>query len=191
MKIIFLDINGVLNGYNPYIYYLRKIMYIFRLNKLARSLINIFGVHESKVKRLSKIVKATDAKIVLSSSWRRDWNNYTSRSGNHIPEDIYNLDKLFQKYNIKIIDTTDYDSHNRRKLEILEWLAKHELEVSSFCIIDDDTSDLESLFTDRLINTGSKNYVLGYWGLKSKHISKAIAILNDPLYKLSNDKEVK
>lgn len=189
MKIIFLDIDGVLNGYNPRIYYFYRIMYVLRLNKLARSLVDIFGVHESKVKRLAKIVKATDAKIVVSSSWRRAWSRYASGSGNHIPQDIYRLAKLFHTYNIPVIGTTGYDSQGRRGIEILQWLAKHESEVYSFCIIDDDEKfDIESLFSDRLIYTGSKDYRTGYWGLRNKHISQAIAILNDPLHELPSDK---
>lgn len=188
MKIIFLDIDGVLNGYNPRIYYFYRIMYVLRLNKLARSLVDIFGVHESKVKRLAKIVKATDAKIVVSSSWRRAWSRYASGSGNHIPQDIYRLAKLFHKYNIPVIGTTGYDSQGRRGIEILQWLAKHESELYSFCIIDDEKFDIESLFSDRLIYTGSKDYRTGYWGLRNKHISQAIAILNDPLHELPSDK---
>lgn len=184
-KIIFLDIDGVLNGSNFFIHYFYKIMYKLKLGELAHKVVDIFGVHETKVKRLSKIVKATGAKIVMSSSWRHGWKRYQSNPDDpKAPDDLRKLDRLFKKYGIEVIDITGYDSEGRRGVEILQWLARHESEVYSFCIIDDEKFDIESLFSDRLVYTNGKNYRTGYWGLRHKHISQAIEIMSKPIREL-------
>ena len=53
-KIIFLDVDGVLNNENTN----------------ARSPGGYVGVMDSKVKLLSKLVKETNADVVISSDWR-------------------------------------------------------------------------------------------------------------------------
>ena len=56
MKIICLDIDGVVNGLD------------------TKERINgIIGVEQSKIELIKQIVDATGAKIVLSSTWRIDW----------------------------------------------------------------------------------------------------------------------
>ena len=56
MKIIFLDVDGVLNC------------------KSSKSRCGGFlGIDDSKVKLLKEIIDITGAKIVLSSSWRYGW----------------------------------------------------------------------------------------------------------------------
>lgn len=69
-KIIFLDIDGVLDGYNWKNLTLFKLAKTFNKLSLIKKHYDIFGVRESKVKRLAKIAKKTDAEIVMSSSWR-------------------------------------------------------------------------------------------------------------------------
>ena len=59
MKVIFLDVDGVLN-----------------CQKTEAKCRGFIGVDSKKVKLLKKIVDATDAKIVLSSSWKIGWWKY-------------------------------------------------------------------------------------------------------------------
>ena len=54
MKVIFLDIDGVLN--NEY--------------SKTRAPSGVIGIDGDKVKRLRKIVESTGAKLVLTSSWK-------------------------------------------------------------------------------------------------------------------------
>ena len=57
MKIIFLDIDGVLN---------------YRGCK-SKSPSGCYGIEQDKVKLLKNIVEQTNAKLVLTSTWKTDW----------------------------------------------------------------------------------------------------------------------
>ena len=70
-KIIFLDIDGVLNGYNFWSllgWKLACLSHSEYIKDWYRRVTDTCGIHESKVKRLAKIIKKTDAKVVRSSS---------------------------------------------------------------------------------------------------------------------------
>lgn len=66
MKIIFLDIDGVLTNIESY----KKQYEHYKREKTRISVID-----EGTIKRLSKIVNETEVKIVLSSSWRGEWKD--------------------------------------------------------------------------------------------------------------------
>ena len=56
IKVIFLDVDGVLN------------------DQASNSKCGFYtGIDDKKVKRLRAIVEATNAKIVLVSSWKKHW----------------------------------------------------------------------------------------------------------------------
>lgn len=141
-----------------------------------------FTVHKKKVKRLSKIVAATNAKVVMSSSWRSAfWKvPYEEKTGNQKL-----LTDLLNKYNIKVVDITPKSPDGRRDKEILSWITKHENEIYSFVILDDERFDLECFANTQLVQTSSVprgKMIMGHWyentGLKKKHVKKAIQILN-------------
>ena len=139
------------------------------------------GVHEKKVKRLAKIVKETNAKVVMSSSWRFSWWN-TPYEKQFVDEK--KLTGLLNKYNIKVIDITPRSSDGRRDKEIQEWLTKHEGIVKRFVILDDERYDLECFVGSHLVQTssvGKGQKIIGYnradAGLKNKHVKQAIEIL--------------
>ena len=140
------------------------------------------GVHESKVKRLAKIIKKTDAKVVMSSTWRGMFWKVPYNEKTH---DQKKLVDLLNKYNIEVIDITPKSPDGRRDKEILAWLSKHEDEVENFAILDDERFDLECFVDSNLVQTSSVlkgNIIKGNWrentGLKRKHVKKAIGILN-------------
>ena len=60
MKVIFLDVDGVLNSMD----YLEENYEDYRLHPINRIC----------VERLARIVRQTDARLVLSSSWRTGWS---------------------------------------------------------------------------------------------------------------------
>lgn len=173
LNIIFLDVDGVLNGYNRWNTLGWNVVCWFdseRLRNWYRKLTDPSGVHESKVKRLAKIVRKTNARVVMSSTWRfgywkvpyeKQWRN------------VQKLTDLLNKYSIEVIDITPRSSNGRREDEILSWLSNHEYKVNKFIVIDDDRFDLECFANKELIYTTS---VSGR-GLRRKHVKKAIKIL--------------
>ena len=128
MKIIFLDIDGVLNSE----------MYEWsRGEDRADNRIDL-----SRVRLLKDIVSATDAKIVLSSTWRLDWNKSPELCG----EDGEYINQCLAQYGLSIIDKTPFNSMiDDRRREILTWLSRHRGEVESFVILDDINCGWEDL----------------------------------------------
>lgn len=184
-KIIFLDIDGVLNGYNFWSllgWKLACLSHSEHIKDWYRNISDVSGVHERKIKRLSKIVKSTNAKVVMSSSWR---GMFWKVPYNKKTYDQKKLVDLLDKYNIEVIDITPKSPDRRRDKEILAWLSKHEDEVENFVILDDERFDLECFVDSNLVQTSSVlkgNIIKGNWrentGLKRKHVKKAIKILN-------------
>lgn len=109
MKVIFLDIDGVLNTDKD----IRK----FGINYIDENLVAI----------IYKIIKETNAKIILSSTWRIK------------KEDKKIVNSYLSKYNLKIHDCTpiieDKIKFIERKEEIKLWLDNNK--VDKFAIIDD------------------------------------------------------
>ena len=115
MKVIFLDFDGVLNG----------IEYVKSLGK--------FGVIVDPIRMelLKSIVTATDAEIVLSTSWREHWSS-TPIDCDEIGTQI---NKIFRQYKLFIYDKTPDLRFNRTE-EIKSWLANYP-QVTQFVILDD------------------------------------------------------
>lgn len=181
-NIIFLDIDGVLNGYNKWNLLGWKIVNFLNIKSLRlwyKHISEPFGIHESKVRRLAKIVKATDAKIVMSSSWRYGWWNLPYEEQY---EDQKQLTDLLNKHNIEVIDITPTLKSGARGQEICQWLSKHKNMVNSFIILDDEASDMSPFTTSpRFIQTSEVPkdvMIMGRpnenTGLKRKHIKPAI-----------------
>ena len=143
-----------------------------------------FNIHESKVKRLAKIVHTTNAKVVLSSSWRHGWwkTPYEKQF-----DEQKRLTDLLNKYKIEIIDITP--TFYTRGEEINDWLSKHK-DVTNFVILDDEISDMGIFKHDkRFIQTSvvpENIMIMGKpnenTGLKNRHVRRAIKILGrEPL----------
>lgn len=182
INVIFLDIDGVLNGYNFWNLLGWNIISKFHSNKLKgwyRNLTEPFGVHERKVKRLAKIVHNTmNTKVVISSCWR------FGLQSNRLTDDKKRLLELFDKYDIEIYDYTPRSENGKRDEEIKAWLSKHK-EVNKFIILDDENFDLQCFIGKELIQTSSVprgKYIKGQWyentGLKNKHVRQAIKMLS-------------
>ena len=183
MKIIFLDIDGVLNGYNKWTDFVIDVSRKLHIPvNFMRETLDIFGIKEKYVQRLSKIVYFTGAKVVMSSSWR---NGYWKVPYEEQAEDQKILTNLFNKYHIEIIDITPSCKSGCREEEIKEWLQETKLDIESFVILDDESFDLQSFVGKELIKTsevieGKMICGAAYedTGLKRKHVKQAIQILN-------------
>lgn len=166
MKVIFLDVDGVLNSNEVF----KKRYEYFQKHNV---LLSVFD--EALVERLSEIVSATGAKVVLSSGCRSDWKNGVD---NLELERSKELQELFNKYGIEVVGITpciprtyqqDEKYTSWRENEIKYYLDTHP-DIECFCVIDDESFDLQSL-EEYLVKT-SKQY-----GLQEEHVEKAIKLL--------------
>lgn len=148
MKVIFLDIDGVLNSDE----YFDK-----------TSGLNITGVEGqvdiNKIKLLQTAVRDTGAKVVLSSSWRN------TRMG----QELRNLLLIYGLFT----DTTPH-MNNERGEEIKEWLNQHN-EVEDFVILDDEVFDsFDEQLIGKLIKVSNENGKGFGEGLQEKDIEEII-----------------
>lgn len=164
MKVIFLDIDGVLNTQD----FMNSNYCVRRLEAKKKGL-KFQDDLNSKTRDeyghlfdpracnwLEYIIGKTDAKIVISSTWR-----YAGVKG---MQDLWK----YRDLSGEVIDITPHLT-GWRGVEIKAWLDKNE--VDSFCIIDDDNDMLDSQID---------NFVLvnGKFGLSLKDANRAIEILN-------------
>ena len=156
MKVIFLDIDGVLVTRNSI-----KYQYLnfpddtsIRFSKKA-------------VKNLNKLIRLTEAKIVISSTWR-------------LFHSLEELQNIFKKQSIKgeVISTTSVERATveediPRGQKITDWLGQHP-EVEQYIIIDDDVqADCIQFHPFNCVETSYKR------GFASEdRFNEAIAILN-------------
>ena len=154
MKILFLDIDGVLNS--------------ARYDAERRST-PMGNVDESRLPLLCRIVDATGAVIVLSTSWRVYWDPDPARCA---PEWAEIGDPL-TAFGLRVYDKTPSYPGNNRDCEVRDWLEAHKGEVESFVILDDMSFGWGEL-TPRLVRT---NYHKGR-GLEEGHAEAAIKLLN-------------
>jgi len=155
MKIIFLDIDGVLNSAS----YDRK-----RDWKIQTD------IDETRLPLLKSIVEQTGAEIVLSSTWRTHWE----RDEKLCDADGVYINNVFAKYNLKIFGKTPYlGICAERRDEISIWLDLHAEKVESFVIIDDYRFGWGKL-SENLVLTNPRRGL----GLEEEHVLKAVNILN-------------
>lgn len=181
-NIIFLDIDGVLNSMNIHKFLLWKIFSSIGLSQWIEHKLNVDLVDKKAVKRLNRIIQATDAKIVLTASCRGVYVNTEERMKHRLTRRLH---ELFVKYGIEVKDVTPASINNVRGNEILSWLSKHEDEINQFIILDDEKSDM-TVFEDdfRLIQTRSKSISgIDNTGIKNIHVRRAIKILNTTVMK--------
>lgn len=184
MKVVFLDIDGVMNS-EEHVLELRDLMMAGKIEQ---------DVYDDgwdlpcpkALEALNKIIKATNAKIVLSSTWRLD------------PNRVNKLNSIFKQYGFTIADCTttanitkvtlenklnfsfkncyskykhdDVDFTDDRGAQIAYWLYEHP-EVTNFVILDDDSEDIDNYYKDKHVKTIFKT------GLTDKDADEAIKIL--------------
>lgn len=192
MKIIFLDFDGVLNS---------EMWYKSRFNELDRTQETgnypYYEFDPSLINNLNQIIEKTEAKVVVSSTWR-------------IGRSVEDLQNLLNRIGFKgeIIDTTphfhakgednegnrigytiprgceiDWWLKERGKFQRITWSVERQNEylekalVKNYIILDDD-SDMLYNQREHFIKTSV------YWGLNEADVKTAIQILNTPITKL-------
>ena len=169
-KVIFLDVDGVLNS--------------------SRTLYEDISLEDDLISNLKELVDKTGAKIILSSSWRlsteavatlMDRLDKFGLAISGMTCDGVDLDWL-EKYEFdatkKYLDTKfDWDENRQIKIthdrgaEIFKWLHDHDDCV--YVILDDEIEDIKPYFSESVIvKTSYKT------GLTKEDVKKAIQILN-------------
>ena len=118
MKVIFLDIDGVLNHQKHY-------EWLMTTNE-PTPMQRVYPYSEFNPKScqlLNDIIKETDAQIVVSSTWRLDG--------------VAKLNNIFKYFGLPRIYSTTPCLNTARGIEIAAWLAAHP-EVDKYIILDDD-----------------------------------------------------
>lgn len=155
MKVIFLDVDGVLNC------------------EMTKDTCSYYlGIDDRLVKNLKEIVDKTDAEIVLCSSWKTHWHKENKSEQGNLG--IY-LDRKLRKQYLTILDKTQ-DHGSDRGHGIKNYLEANP-QITSWCVIDDDIFD--DYKTCGILNNLVKTTFYGIdGGLQNEHIEKAISILN-------------
>lgn len=155
MKVIFLDVDGVLNE-----------------EKSRSRCVGYKGIDDSKAGNLAKIVHATDAKIVLISTWKEGWRK-TDKAHQGMMANY--LDKKLKKQGVTVFDKTRdvaQGEYFSRGEGILDFLQRHKVE--SYVILDDYQYDYDGCgLTARHIKTDAHN-----GGLTAALADRAIELLN-------------
>lgn len=162
-KIIFLDIDGVLNSAEYY-----------------QSLKDIHGYDKDidieKVKLLKEIVDATGAEIVLSSTWRM----LREIDGSPALVMFTHLENVLKEHGMEIKGYTPVISNNR-PLEIRRYIDDHRFNEDinfRFVSLDDDFTEKEYDAVGLAHGLIQTSYWRNPGGLQPEHVKKAIRILN-------------
>lgn len=169
-KYIFLDTDGVLNSEHTWTESCEN------WDQQSASIIS-----DQYLKNLRTIVEKTDAKLVLSSSWRIYFGEYTKE-----PRNIFaiHLVQALAKHNLKLHDITPFVKgkiSNERGLEIKTYIDQHK--ITDYVVIDDEEFSDYKIHLDmsKFIQTnfGDETTTIENEGLNEKIAEKAIKILNN------------
>ena len=149
MKIIFLDIDGVLNCEH----YLRT--------HVCRGV----GIDPERMALLAEIVRASGANIVLTTSWRTHWSEDPDKCDEMGKE----INETFAAHGLSVYGKTPRLYYSREK-EILAWLEDNP-EVTRFVIIDDMYLQHDELDAHIVRTSGFRG------GLCEENVMEAIEIL--------------
>lgn len=155
MKVIFLDVDGVLNY------------------RGCKEMFNgLYGVDEDRLDKLAEIAHSTSAAIVLTSTWKQLWDNQPVNSTSLDPMALYLVNKLKSR-GLRLTDRTEEKDPHQRGHGIKAWLRKVP-NIESWVVLDDEVFPdyKECEITKRFIHTSFEH------GLTDKHVEKAIKILN-------------
>ena len=151
MKVLFLDIDGVLNSHDWW----RRREPLGLQGKALRDL------DPEAVALLNGVIARTGAKVVISSTWRLFGVEFVEEALTR---------RGFVGEIIGATDVFSDDMPNRRGREIFSWLNTH-AKPESVAIVDDD-SDMGPLLP-RLVKTTHQR------GIEREHVEQLVVLLNE------------
>lgn len=158
MKVIFLDIDGVLNS----------MQYWESIQDKEENLTEMESELDPQcLRNLKQIVDETKAKIVITSTWKRI--NKINRFKKYVPQ-----------YGLYVYDQTPChpDGGGHRGDEIRQYLQEHKNEIEKFILLDDEEFPDFNELTNYLVKT---NFFAN--GLGKKHVEQAIQMLGRTILK--------
>ena len=150
MRVIFLDIDGVLNS----------VLYDRERDREEGN------IDRSRLPLLKRLVEETGAQVVLSSSWRKHWDRDAALRDGIGSE----LERTFRDAGIALFDKTPVA--DSRAEEIALWLRAHP-QVTRYVILDDAFGGWGEL-APCVVRTNSRIER----GLEERHVEEAIGILS-------------
>lgn len=131
MKVLFLDIDGVLNCMYP-------------TPSPDHEWVDLeewrYGLNPMLVARLRYVIGNTNCKIVVSSSWRHHkW--YAPYQPDRNWRDVL-AEQLHRPWDEVCAGETPADPSGQRGIEIKQWLDEH-VGVDAWCVVDDEIVDIE------------------------------------------------
>ena len=165
MKVIFLDIDGVMNN---------QIDWISKVDNQSEGH-RMFC--DNAWQMLSDICQKTGAKVVLSSSWRV---GFIVKNGSiKLKDNTCKLSKklldYFDKYNIELIGitTTKYDQRGK---QIMVWIKENLTPEDKFVVVDDEAFDIKDYIPEKqFIKTEFKT------GLLLEHCKKILEFFKEEI----------
>ena len=166
IKVLFLDIDGVLNS--------------------AEELFDDRVINPKKLEILKSIIDKTNAKIVLTSTWRCFVNKLSAviEALETVNLELYGITregvamKNFKNTpwaDVKRCPSYIYedDINNDRGAEIAWWIWCRREKIDKFAIVDDEDADIRKYFPNNIVKTGFST------GLTSEDAAKIVKILED------------
>ena len=159
MKVIFLDFDGVLN-------------HVKSKSRVTFEDGIYVGLDKDKLRNLAKIVQETDAKIVLTTTWRDHYEVGAYKQNDRVRKYVNNK---FRDLGLKIYDKVREGKRFDRGKDVKAWLDEHP-DVTEYVAIDDE--DIGYMIE---WDTFKNHFVKTLWngnGLTENCANAAIRILN-------------
>ena len=168
-KVLFLDIDGVLNTERHYEYCCK--------NRIASDERFGYPFDPEAVDNLKKIIDETGAEIVISSSWKF-WGLSTMIDlwkGRNLPGEIIGITPQAMSDEMLLnADLIEMEMLPLKGSEIKGWLSEHRRSVAQYAILD-DVNDMLPEQQNHLVQI---NPVVG---ITEQDAEEVIAILNKPI----------